>query len=180
MNLLKSIAMKPEERLALLAEKVIAEHSSLILEQLGLATDNDGILERITASREEVTTETPAGLFSSQQRSRGFMGRLGVSYIKGSGEITLYPITAMHSVKGDTVKRMPFASAICLAFSKMLEKQLIFVLAHELRHYWQYYTGTVYEKGDYTGSARFMPYSMRWEEKDADQWALEYLKSLKK
>lgn len=178
MNLFKSMTMNAETRLMLLAEKVIAEHGAPILEALGMTDNNDGILDKITVSK-EVNTDTPAGVFISGQRSKGFMGRHGVSYVKGSGSIVLYPLTAFHVAKGETVRKIPFASILCLLFRKGIERHLIEIFAHELRHYWQYSTGVVYQKGDYLGSSRFTPYSMRWEEKDANEWAAAYLKSCK-
>lgn len=179
MKLFNSLKMNAETRLMAIAEEVIAEHSAPILEALGMTEDNDGILDKITAST-EVTPETPGGVFVHQQMVKGFMGMHGVSYVKGSGSIVLYPLTGIYSQKKDGMKKVWFASAFSLLFSWLVKKHLTFILAHELRHYWQYYTGTVYKQGDYVGSTRFTPYSMRWEEIDANNWAIAYTRKKKK
>lgn len=61
---------------------------------------------------------------------------------------------------------------LCMFSRKLFEKMVIQVLAHELRHFWQYYTGE-YKK--YSRLSRFLPRSMSLFEVDAENWAQEYL-----
>lgn len=162
-------------RLIALMDEVIATHSLPILKELGLENNNDGILDRISASS-QVGESTPHGTFDSDLLSKGFRGMQGVSYVEGSGSITLYPLMLKIYKKGNgNLVSNPISSVAMGLFTKTLKKYLIFILAHELRHYWQYYTNIVFTKGDYIGSSRFTPYSDRWEEKDANEWAKTYI-----
>lgn len=178
MKLLKLMKMSTEARLMELGEKAVAEHALPILKALGLEDDHDGILDKISVSS-QIGEDVPNGVFQMKQQSKGFMGRHGVSYVKGSGAITLYPHMFIYEMKNKEMKRMRAVSLIAPFVDEILYQELIKVLAHELRHYWQYSTGIVYKKGDYIGGARFVPYHMRWEEQDANEWSEAYVKGLK-
>lgn len=162
-------------QLIALTNEVITTHAFPILQELGLEKDNDGILGKISASS-QIGEDTPEGIFMSEIRKVGLMGMKGTSYVKGSGSITIYPIMLkMFKKKNGDLGTNLLISLIISLFAKQVKKQLVFILAHEMRHYWQYYTNTVFTKGDYIGGTRFTPYSMRWEEKDANDWAKAYI-----
>lgn len=61
---------------------------------------------------------------------------------------------------------------LCKFSRKLFERKVLRVLAHELRHFWQYYTG---EHKEYHQLSRFLPSKMRLIEIDAEKWAEEFL-----
>lgn len=166
-------------RLITLNEEVVSKHALPMLRALGMEENNDGILNRIMVSS-KIGDEIPNGQFRHTYQTKGFMGMGRTRYILGSGEIELFPCMAMQIKTNKRLVGIPAAGLVVRLFRKAIERHMIFVLAHELRHYWQYYTNTAYTREGSTGAVNFMPYSMRWEEIDANEFAEEYLNSIKR
>lgn len=61
---------------------------------------------------------------------------------------------------------------LCMFSRKLLEKRILYVLAHELRHFWQYHTGTHKKQRK---SLRFLSFGYDSMEADAEKWAQEFL-----
>ena len=61
---------------------------------------------------------------------------------------------------------------LCMFSRRLFKRRVLHVLAHELRHFWQYYSG---EHREYHRLSQFLPRSMRLVELDADRWAEDYL-----
>ncbi|WP_066637859.1 hypothetical protein [Desulfolucanica intricata] len=62
---------------------------------------------------------------------------------------------------------------LCMFSRILLERKILYVLAHELRHYWQYYTGE-YKK--HRQLSKFFPRSINMLEVDAEKWAEEFIR----
>lgn len=153
-------------------EEIIAEHAPDILGHLGFYND-DEILGKFTISTEN-NDDTPRGV-CSVTTSRTLLG-LNEKYVKGSAEITFYPVAFFSYRKKNRRKgNVPFFFRF---FSKRIRKTMIFVLAHELRHYWQYDSGEYYRNESQAFGISIMPYEWRWCEKDANDFAREYMKSI--
>lgn len=160
-----------------IVQEVVDTHAPRILEQLGLAENNDGILDRI-----EVDAFIPIkgvrwqGRFRQTTTVRGLFGFDGQEYKHGTGVIEINAISIMYFfTKKDRLVHMPIARLFL--FRKNYRKWATYILAHEMRHYWQYFTGEAY-KHDHIGAHNFMPYQWRWEEQDAHQFGKDYVKSL--
>lgn len=159
-----------------IAQEVVREHAPRILEKLGLAQDNDGILDRISVVDELPTEDLPhSATFNMEVLQKGFMGFGGMKYERGTGTIKLRALAAFHPLnkKGKSMHLWP---ARLWFFKDKIRRHYIFLLAHELKHYHQYWTGEIWEHR--IGSVNFMPYEWRWEEKDANQFAYSYLSNL--
>jgi hypothetical protein len=155
-------------------KEIVKVYAPQILKQLGLE-ENDGILDRISVS-EEVSVTTPYGVCQTTIRQKGFMGVHGQEYVEGTARITLYPLMFFHypNKKGE-LKKLPFP----VRFMKnKLRKAIIFTLAHELRHYWQYTTGEYFEHELQLGGISLMPYQHRWCERDANEFGSKFVKAL--
>ncbi|MDD3654458.1 MAG: hypothetical protein PHO01_09780 [Desulfotomaculaceae bacterium] len=61
---------------------------------------------------------------------------------------------------------------LCMFSKKLLERKILHVLAHELRHYWQYYTG---EHKKYHRMTKGIYQKVLLLEVDAENWAEEFL-----
>lgn len=61
---------------------------------------------------------------------------------------------------------------LCMFSRKLLERKVLHVLAHELRHFWQYYTG---EHLEYRKPAKVIPRTVCVLEADAESWAEYFL-----
>jgi hypothetical protein len=166
-------------RLMTLNEEVVAKHASNILKELGLDKDNDGILDRIVVSS-KIGDSIPNAHFIYDCRQNGFMGMRGSSYVPYSGKIELFPGMQMNMNIGKRLIGVPARGLLTHLFNKRIERTLIFLLAHELRHYWQYYTGTINTKMGGIRTAQLMPYEHRWEEIDANEFASQYMESISK
>lgn len=161
-----------------IAEEVITTHAPLILEALGLAENNDGILDRIKVIASPLTHEEPqSAIFYHVVLSRGLMGCHGSKYQEGSGRIEINAIAPFYFTYKGGYKDMKFVRV--LMSRKKLRDHYIFLLAHEMRHYWQFLTGEIWVQGARMGSINFVPYEWRWEEQDANEFARDYCKSLK-
>lgn len=158
--------------------KIIAEQAPLIIKDLGLEI-NDGILDRICALT-FIPSEDQAhsAIFRHIATTYGFMSSKGEEYKIGSGRVEINAVSPMYfrNKKGKVLHmaiiRLPF-------FVSLYRKYIIGLLAHELRHYWQFYTGEVFRQTTRFNGMSFMPYEWRWEEKDANDYARKYLDSLK-
>ena len=160
-----------KKQFAKLTEEVIKAHAADILEQLGLSTNNDGILDRIVVST-ETGENLPLAIMESVTVTQGFF-RNNPSYQKGSAQIIIYPCMRYCFVsKKKGFVEMPIIGLAMLLFKKKLKREMAIDLAHELRHYWQYYTGEKYRNYKYD---RMLPYEHRWEEKDANQFSYQYV-----
>ncbi|GBF34799.1 hypothetical protein DCCM_3919 [Desulfocucumis palustris] len=82
--------------------------------------------------------------------------------------IILYPFNMLWINFLDWI-RLP---RICKFSRRLFERKVLHVLAHELRHFWQYYTG---EHKKYSRLSRFLPSKMRLIELDAEKWAEDFL-----
>lgn len=165
-----------DKRIMELANEVVDTYASDMLHQLGLSNNNDGILNRISVT-DKIGDEIPQGIFNYVQESKGFMGMKGCSYVKESGNIEINVMQCLHAKINGKLRRIPLVNVIATLTRNNLKKMFVFILAHELRHYWQFYTGEIYETDHgKIGGISFMPYEWRWEEKDANEWARNYVK----
>lgn len=156
-----------------MASEIVAEHAPRILEELGLSNSNDGILDRIEVNSDIRTAEDPAAArFIYKATAIGPMGLLGCKYNEGSGRIEIRALSAFYHINKKKNKRKHTWFARPFLFRPLLRRQYKFVLAHEMRHYWQYITGEAFKH--MVGSVNFIPYEWRWEEQDADKFGLEY------
>ena len=159
-----------------ITEEVVKEHAPLILKELGLDKDNDGILERISVTS-KVGEDVPQGYCKVRIIRRNLLGE--PVYIQGTAAIDLNPLAFLVRINNKgRMKMMPkfIRSFLINGMERYLRRLMTFVLAHELRHYQQYYTGLYFEKEAHFGGASLMPYSMRWCEKDANEFAKQYVK----
>jgi hypothetical protein len=162
-----------------MTQEVVAKHAPLILEKLGLLENNDGILDRIEVIANPLTKESAFNArFRHSVTIRGLFGTGGQSYTKGSGIVEINAIALFYFMnKKDEFKDVKIVRL--LASNKRFKQQILHSLAHELRHYWQYVTGETWKNGAHLGAVNLMPYEWRWEEKDANEFAASYIKSLK-
>lgn len=147
-------------------EEIVAEHAPQILLQLGFAKD-DEILNKINIlPTDEV--DTPHGETQVQTKSD--------KYVKGTASIYLYPLSCFsYKKKNGKNGRLPF---IARFMHKQIRRLLIHTLAHELRHYWQHDSGEYFRNEPQVFGISIMPYNWRWCEKDANQFARDYLVSI--
>lgn len=156
-----------------LGNEVVAEHAARILDELGMTTNNDGILDRITMHTDTPNHDEPRALFRHNTIQYGFFGSRGLQYEIGSGEIRVNCIAPIFYLDRKSTFR-EIKPARLWFFKKSIKRVILFMLAHEMRHYWQYYTGEGY-KHDYVGSFCITPYEWRWVEKDANEFARKYV-----
>jgi hypothetical protein len=155
-----------------IAKEVVEEHAPSILTRLGFYID-DEVLNRFTFST-ETTKDTPLGRCTVTTLEERYGGRS--EYVKGSARITIYPVRFLYRLtRHKELIRRPFARF----FKNSLRKRMIRVLAHELRHYWQHESGEIERNEASAFGIIIMPYEVRWSERDADDFAKEYLESLK-
>lgn len=153
-------------------EEVVAEHAPEILTRLGFAID-DEILNKISVLAEN-EDETPHGVCNVRISHNIFKSGTE-KYVEGSASINLYPATFfVYRKKNGRYAQLPFFARL---FGKQIRRMFIHTLAHELRHYWQYDSGEYFRNESTFFGRSFMPYEWRWCEKDANQFAREYLVS---
>lgn len=158
-------------------EQIVKVHAPLILKELGLE-ENDGILDRIYVSAEREAS-TPHGICESKMRKTSMFDN--GSYEVGSASITIYPLTFLQYMnKKGKIKQAPFFFRF---LKPIIRRVIVFTLAHELRHYWQYVTGEYYDKELMFMGSSILPYELRWCEKDANtfgkQYKYKYVKEVK-
>jgi hypothetical protein len=169
------------EKALVIANKIISVHAPLILKELGLDQENDGILDRITAVYKEVTPkENYCGIFNYVVRKTtiGFFTDT-YEYLEGTGSIEINMKAAFTTKTKEGVYKTFWPSQI-LGSDKKLKAWVLFALAHELRHYWQYVTGEIWSKSLQIDGVSLMPYAWRWEETDANEFASAYGKKVAK
>lgn len=155
-----------------LAQEVVSEYAAVIAEDLGIT--HDGILDRIVVSDKLVLEgeDVVRGVCEAGCYTYGFNQ---VVYKKGTARIELYPYTFItYFTKKNEPKRM--SGLFYFFFKKKLKKELLLVLAHEMRHAWQYTTGEIF-KHKFMGKHSYLPYKYCWEEKDANEYADKFIKS---
>lgn len=159
-----------------ITKKVIATHAPLILKELGL-TNEEGILDRIVA-KEEIDKEYEHMVVRGRFNYEAQVPIIGEPvYEKGSGHIILFPNSVFTYNKPGTLQVMEVSNFVKFFISKKkFECLMIQVLAHELRHYWQLITGECWKHDLRVMGKNFTPYSMRWEEKDADAFSVQYMR----
>lgn len=159
-----------------LVNNIVKKHAPIILDRLGMTENNDGILERIHVV--DTLKDNAGATFNYSYTVHGLFGSRGMTYDIGSGEITIHAIAAF-TKPGKNGEQVEAKWTRCIAgvLRPFLVCYYIHCLAHELRHYWQYSTGQAF-KHDRIGTVKFTPYSMRWEERDANEFAHKYIKSL--
>jgi hypothetical protein len=160
-----------------LAEEVIREHAPQILLDLGM-NNLDGILNRITISP-EFTEKGAYGIcnYTSIEQRRGFsFSPETIVYKPETAHIIIYT-EAMMSIRlqsGNFINN-PYTRIS----RKGLKRFILLTLAHELRHYWQVFTGEMWAPG-HGNSLGFslLPYDWSWEEIDAREYANKYVKEV--
>lgn len=175
------------KKLVAATEEIVRVHAPLILKELGLDTDNDDILNRILVSPglpTEKEQEGSAGIFEfdvNVTRSNVFHIATGRQYVRGTGVITMYPLNNLYYATNERKrKKIPCSSLLSTVAQVPLKKQIIEQLAHELRHYWQYVTGIGFERSVYGQDGNHvLKYDNRWVERDANEFAAKYVRSLK-
>jgi hypothetical protein len=158
------------------ARNIVKVHAPLILKELGLE-ENDGILDRIFVTA-EVSATTPHGVcHATTQETRRLFEVIKQEYVKGSAKIEINPLTFFHYMnKKGEIKEVPFFFRF---FKSKIRRMILFTLAHELRHYWQHYTGEYYKNELMFFGRSIMPYEMRWCEEDANKFGVKYIKEEK-
>jgi hypothetical protein len=154
------------------ARNIVKVQAPLILKDLGLE-ENDGILDRIVVT-DKVGLRIPEGFCNAQIeiRRRGFVEE-SKTYIVGSAFIEINPLNYFFCMtKKGELKKAPF---IIRLFKSRLRRAVLFTLAHELRHYWQHYTGEYYKNELMMFGKSLMPYEMRWCEEDANKFARKHI-----
>jgi hypothetical protein len=154
---------------------LIEKHAPIILRELGLE-DNDGILERIVVT-DKFGSDVPYGQIFYEERGKTHSFTRMVwdqKYEGGSARIEIHPMSFFHYVnkRGDVKKTPVFTRFL----GPLFRKAIIHTLAHELRHYWQFYTGKYYEKELLFGGRSIMPYEHKWSERDANSFGAQYAK----
>lgn len=165
-----------------IASKIVAQHAPIILERLGLAQDNDGILDRIYVIADPLTKEHNASaVFYHVDIHTGLFGSGGSRYERYSGKIVVNAASMFYFYsKKKGYKEVKFVRLMVGIFGRRrFEEYMLFLLAHEMRHYWQWYTGEIWKNSSRAGSINFMPYEWRWEEQDANEFAYNYVREMK-
>jgi hypothetical protein len=158
-----------------ITKEIVAKEAPMILERLGLDNE-DGILERIIVE----DFEMPANFGTHEAKYiKDYFGvyQPHELYKQGTAVITLYPLSMMHLWfrTSDSTYRTATNWRMRLS-KKAFKRRVINTLAHELRHYWQIKTGRIFqEKSVFMMNFNFTPYLDRWEEKDANKFADQYL-----
>lgn len=142
--------------IVILTQEIINRNTPIILSKLGYTNQPDILKLKISESYDYATGICLA-FYKDHDRNE----------LK---EVTviLYPSNIIWLKLLDWL-RLP---RLCMFSRKLFEKTVIRVLAHELRHFWQYYTGKYKE---YRRLSRFLPRGMSLFEADAENWAREYL-----
>ena len=163
-----------------ITEEVVREQAPLILKELGLESDNDLILDRITVTS-KMGVDIPPGNFNYKMLRKNIVGE--PTYIVGTGYIEISPFAMMSYInkKGELKSRSRFARFLLSGpLSEYYRRLATFILAHELRHYWQFYTGEYFKNEMHLGGRPMLPYNMQWGEKDANKFAAKYMKEVYK
>lgn len=165
------------KKLMEVSESIVKEFAPQILEALGL-DNSDRIIERIKVS-DVVGENIPNGICEVKTIVTKRFGMVINSMYLPDDEtsgITLYPFMALHyRTKKGGIKQVPFFMRV---FAKQLRRVLLFTLAHELRHYWQYKTGEMDKNETMFNGRSLMPYEHRWCERDANEFAYKFVQSL--
>ena len=159
------------EKLMKEAQEVINLHAPIILKELGLE-DNDGILERIFVS--DTKNDANNALITKEVRKTVRYGQVvRQEYVVGSAFIDINPLVSFYyEGKDGAVKSEPFVMRF---FRKTIRQNILFTLAHELRHYWQYHSGEIFKNELMMNGIKALSYERQWCERDANQFGVEYL-----
>ena len=96
-------------------------------------------------------------------------------------EISPFAMMSYINKKGELKSRSRFARFLLSGpLSEYYRRLATFILAHELRHYWQFYTGEYFKNEMHLGGRPMLPYNMQWGEKDANKFAAKYMKEVYK
>jgi hypothetical protein len=166
----------------LIAYHVRNTHASAILKELDMLGKNDGILGRIKIHEEVNLTDKLLSMVYGHMTYGHYLteeeSRLAHKYRMHSATIHLRPLShfTVFTDQGDVVMTPKIVHFFIS--KKRFERIMIHTLAHELRHYWQLYTGEIYKHGVIVRGVDITPYKHSWREKDADSFASKYLKEL--
>ena len=157
-----------------LAQQVVDQYAEVMAKDLGIT--EDGILNRIVVSDEIVTqgkSRLVRGRCYAEGERHGFSST--VKYVEGSAYIKLYPFAFIsYFTRKNELKRVH--PIVLLLLKRRIRSQLIFCLAHEMRHTCQYVTNKSFNER-FLGVYHVTTYENRWVEKDADEYANNFLKT---
>lgn len=157
-----------DEKAMVLAQEVVDKYTTIILQELGV--ESDGIEDRITIS-DDITNIPNATIYKDEYGCNMVTPDSYYQlYRTGSARITIYAI----NILGYRNKYGELKTPWFLRLSKKLYKgQVLFGLAHELRHYWQFISSEYYKKelDAILGVNFIIPYELKWCEKDANEFA---------
>ena len=135
---------------------VINKNTPVILNKLGFKEKPENLLFRICDTYDHALGMCTA-FFKDQEKNELL-----------ETVIILYPSNIIWIKILDRI----WLPRLCRFSRKLFERKVLHVLAHELRHFWQYYTG---EHKEYRKLSKFLPRKIRLIEIDAEKWAEEFL-----
>jgi len=148
----------------LITEEVIESHKHLILQDLGVM--DDGILDRIYIVDGYPQSGFDGFCYEKHTITNGIM-----TYVQGSAYIELYPLRILYSYN-EVGELVPIDEHHRIS-KEQFREHMTKILAHELRHYWQYQTGFDAQYPD----QQSLPYEERPSEIDAYAYMDEYYES---
>lgn len=137
--------------------EVINKYMSIILDKLGFNEEPENLSIKISDTYDYALGACYAHFANKDDKNE-----------LSKAIIVLYPWNIMWIKISDWL-RLP---RLCSFSRKLLERRIIYVLAHELRHYWQYYTG---EHKKQRHLSKMLPQRMNLLEVDAEKWAENFL-----
>lgn len=138
------------------AKEVINQYIMFILKKLGIWEKPENLIVKLGDSCDDMFG-TCLTYFKDQKKNE-LAGAVVVLYINN---ITCIKILDWF--------RLP---RLCMFSKKLLKRKILHVLAHELRHFWQYYTG---EHKKYPRMTKGISQKVYLLEVDAENWAEEFL-----
>lgn len=168
--------MNNTQLLVSIAEEVIATHAQVIIDDLDI--NYDGIIDRIKISTDIQGLGLGFVMGHCTYRHTRSVIAMTQRYIPQSNNIVIYPMAMVSLYKFKSNKTILVPSLIIRLFKKSIRKQIIEVLAHELRHAWQNASGEGRHMN--LGGILSTNYVTCPLEIDADKYANDYYKSLTK
>ncbi|MFZ5643098.1 MAG: hypothetical protein ACOY46_05875 [Bacillota bacterium] len=145
-----------ENEIISIAREVINENTSFILKKLGFIEKPHNLKLKICESYDDALGMCFAYFKDNDKKELT------------EAVVILYPSNMIWIKISDRI-RLPRISKFS---QKLFERKVLHVLAHELRHFWQYHTG---EHREYHRLSKFLPGKVHLIELDAEKWAEDFL-----
>ncbi len=154
------------------AKKLIKKHLGLMVNELQM--QGCDIEERIQLDLPPLYNLRDMGVVDAVAYGTGVNKKTDMSTV----QITLYPLLVMY---GGVIDPRPIVGIELL--SRRTEREILFGLAHEVKHYHQHWTQAYHQmyQADMAINPRLykeytdVPYEMRTVEQDANRWAMYYV-----